>query len=292
MENSRRALLQGFTGAALLAPYFALGKAMAAEAAGAAPPANPSAAEQKAMADQHQGAMERVLGPGLWGQEQIAMLLYPKFTALDLVGPHYFFACLFGAKVHLVTTGKDLSPVASDLGLAIQPTMTMADAPKDLDVLFVPGGTEGTMNVMRDPLAIAWLTDRAARAKHVTSVCTGSMILAKAGLLKGKRATSHWVSRPVLADFGAIPVDERVVTDGKVTTGAGVSAGLDFAIAVTAALRGKAYAQALMLQAEYHPQPPFSGGTLATTEPPVADMMRTMFAPLADQFRALAPAKA
>jgi cyclohexyl-isocyanide hydratase len=288
MTTDRRALLQGFTGAALLAPYLALGKAMAAEAAKA--PANPSVAEQHDMASPHMQAMNRVLGAGLWGQEEIAMLLYPKFTALDLVGPHYFFACLFGAKVHLVTTEKDLSPVISDLGLAISPTTTMASAPKNLDVLFIPGGTEGTMNVMRRADTMSWVKDRASRAKHITSVCTGSMVLAKAGLLKGKRATSHWVARTALADFGATPVDERVVRDGNVLTGAGVSSGLDFAIALTEMLRGKAYAQALMLQAEYAPQPPFPGGTLASTPPDVGKMMDDMFAPLATQFKALAKA--
>ena len=290
MTANRRTILQGITGAAILAPYLALEQAMAAQAAAAttAAPANPSPAEQKAMADQHMEAMNRVLGPGLWGQEQIAMLVYPKFTALDLVGPHYFFACLFGAKVHLVTTEKDLSPVASDLGLAITPTVTMADAPKDLDVLFMPGGTEGTLGVMKRADTMAWIRDRASRAKHVTSVCTGSMILAKAGLLKGKRATSHWAVRDTLAAFGAIPVDQRVVQDGNVLTGAGVTAGMDFAIALVEQLRGRAYAEALVLQGEYAPDPSIKGGTLATTSQPVGEMMNSMFAPLAGQFGALA----
>ena len=287
METNRRALLQGITGAALLAPYLAIEKAMAAQAAGgtahAVPPANAAAHH-----DQHMEAMSRVLGPGLWGQEQIAMLLYPKFTALDLVGPHYFFACMFGAKVHLVTTEKDLSPVMSDLGLAITPTVTMADAPKDLDVLFMPGGTEGTLSVMGRTDTMAWVKDRASRAKHITSVCTGSMILAKAGLLKGKKATSHWAVREALAEFGATPVEQRVVRDGNVLTGAGVSAGLDFAIALVEQLRGRAYAEALVLQGEYAPDPPIKGGTLATTSEPVGKMMNDMFAPLAGQFGALA----
>lgn len=213
---------------------------------------------------------------------------YPKFTALDLVGPHYFFACLFGAKVHLVTTEKDLSPVKSDLGLAVVPTVTMADAPKDLDVLFMPGGTEGTLAVMSRPDTIAWVQDRASRAKHVTSVCTGSMILAKAGLLKGKRATSHWAVRDVLAEYGAIPVDSRVVQDGNVLTGAGVTSGMDFAIALTEILRGRAYAEGLVLQGEYAPDPAIKGGTLATTSQPVGDMMSQMFAPLKTMFGALA----
>jgi cyclohexyl-isocyanide hydratase len=283
MHTNRRALLQGITGAALLAPYLALEKAMAAEAAKAPPAA--STDHMAGMAE-----MEKILGPGLYGQEQIGMLIYPKFTALDLVGPHYFFACMFGAKVHLITTEKDLSPVASDLGLAIAPTITMAEAPKNLDVLFIPGGTEGTLSVMSRTDTMDWVKDRAARAKHVTSVCTGSMVLAKAGLLKGKRATSHWVTREALADFGATPVDKRVVKDGNVLTGAGVSSGLDFAIALVEMLRGKPYAEGLMLQAEYHPEPPFPGGTLATTTPAVAKMMDDMFAPVAAQFKALAAA--
>ena len=292
MTTSRRSLLHGMTGAAFLAPYLAIEQAMAAQAAGGATAtsANRSAGEQHAMHDKHTDAMNRVLGPGLWGQEQIAMLLYPKFTALDLVGPHYFFACLFGAKVHLVTTEKDLSPVMSDLGLAITPTVTMADAPKDLDVLFVPGGTEGTLSVMGRTDTMAWIRDRASRAKHITSVCTGSMVLAKAGLLKGRKATSHWVAREVLGDFGAIPVNERVVRDGNILTGAGVSAGLDFAIALVEQLRGRAYAEALVLQGEYAPDPSIKGGTLATTSAPVGKMMSDMFAPVASMFRAMAKA--
>ena len=287
MDTNRRALLQGFTGAALLAPYLALEKAMAAEAA-KAPPANPSAAEQKAMADRHMETMQRVLGPGLWGQEKVGMLLYPKFTALDLVGPHYFFACMFGAKVQLVTTEKDLSPVMSDLGLAISPTVTMADAPKDLDVLFIPGGTDGTLSVMSRTDTMDWVKDRASRAKHITSVCTGSMVLAKAGLLKGKKATSHWATHAALADFGAIPTDQRVVKDGNILTGAGVTAGMDFAIALVEQLRGRAYAEALVLQGEYAPEPPIKGGTLSTTTADVGQMMDEMFQPVAAQFRALA----
>lgn len=216
------------------------------------------------------------------------MLLYPKFTALDLVGPHFFFASMYGAKVHLVTTEKYLSPVMSDLGLAIQPTVTMADAPRDLDVLFMGGGREGTLSVMARTDTMAWIKDRASRAKQITSVCTGSMILAKAGLLKGKRATSHWLARDVLADFGAIPVDERVVRDGNVLTGAGVSAGLDFAIALVEMLRGRAYAEALVLQAEYAPDPPIKGGALPTTSAPVEQMMNEMGLPVAAQFRAMA----
>jgi cyclohexyl-isocyanide hydratase len=267
MTIDRRTLVQGMTGAALLAPYLTI---------------------EKAMAEDHMATMTRLLGRGATGNEQVAMLLYPGFTALDLVGPHFFFSCMMGATVHLVTTEGNLNPVASDLGLAIAPTITMAKSPKNLDVLFVGGGTKGTTGIMKRPDVMTYLADRGSRAKHITSVCTGSMALAKAGLLKGKRATSHWGTRPLLSDFGAIPVEARVVTDGNVTTGAGVSAGLDFALTLVAMLRGKAYAEALMLQAEYHPEPPFAGGTMATTQPDIGAMMKDRFAPVAESFRALA----
>ena len=278
--SNRRSVVRGLGTAAMLAPLLA--------GARGASPATESQATPAKMSDEHTQAMRDVLGPNWVGREQVAMLLYPGFTALDLVGPQYFFACMYGATVHLVTTEPTLAPVKSDLGLAIVPTVTMADAPRDLDILFVGGGTQGTLDVMQRADVIAFLADRGTRAKHVCSVCTGSMVLGQAGLLKGKRATSHWVARSVLPEFGATPVDARVVTDGNVTTAAGVSAGLDFGIAVVESLRGKPYAAALMLQAEYHPQPPFPGGTLATTDAAVGGMMDTMMAPLAEQFRVAA----
>jgi len=287
MTLDRRALLGGMTGAALLAPFLAVERAMAQHANHTPAAGSPSLEEQQAMAA-HQQSMQDLFGENLFRNEQIAMLLYPGFTALDLVGPHYFFACLFGAKVHLVTTASDLAPVASDLGLAISPTVTLENTPADLDVLFFPGGTTGTIEVMKSERSMAWVKDRASRAKHITSVCTGSMILGKAGLLKGKRATSHWATFPVLEDFGAIPVNERVVKDGNILTGAGVSAGLDFAIALTEQLRGRDYAEALVLQAEYAPEPPITAGSVAAASAPVGNMMSQMFAPVAEQFRALA----
>jgi cyclohexyl-isocyanide hydratase len=195
---------------------------------------------------------------------------------------------MFGAKVHLVTTEADLAPVASDLGLAIQPTIRMADVPVKLDVLFVPGGTQGTLGIMRRADTMAWVKDRASHARFVTSVCTGSMVLAKAGLLRGKRATSHWATHSVLADFGAKPVDARVVVDGNVITGAGVSAGLDYAIMLVEKLRGHAYAETLVLQAEYAPEPPIKAGHPTQASPAVTEMMQTMFKPLQAEFRALA----
>jgi putative intracellular protease/amidase len=284
MTIERRTLIQGMTGAALLAPFLAIERAMA-QHAGHAPSGDPS---QEEMMARHQRQMKSLFGDNLYKEEHVAMLLYPGFTALDLVGPHYFFACMFGAKVHLVTTENDLNPVASDLGLAIQPTIKMADVPAKIDVLFVPGGTNGTLGIMGRKDVMGWVENRASRARFITSVCTGSMVLAKAGLLAGKRATSHWATLPVLKEFGATPVGERVVKDGNIVTGAGVSAGLDYAIALVEMLRGRAYAEALVLQAEYDPHPPIKAGRLEEASAPVREMLETMFSPLQGQFAALA----
>jgi len=286
-DIDRRTALRSLGAAGALAPFLAVEQTMAQQAAssGHAASGDPTQEEMMAM---HHAKMKALFGDNLFKEEQVAMLLYPGFTALDLVGPHYFFACMFGAKVHLVTTEKDLAPVASDLGLAIAPTIGMADVPANLDVLFLPGGTHGTLAIMERLEVMSFLADRAARARYVTSVCTGSMVLAKAGLLKGKQATSHWATRPVLKEFGAIPVEDRVVIDGNIVTAAGVSAGLDYAIALVEMMRGRNYAEALVLQAEYDPAPPIKAGRLDDASPPVRDLMETMFTPLQAKFAALA----
>lgn len=225
--------------------------------------------------------------PPHWhGSEKIAFLLYPKFTALDLIGPHYMLASLMGAKVWLVA--KTLEPVESDLKLAIVPTATLADCPADLDILCVPGGADGTLAAMRDAETIAFLKDRGARAKYVTSVCTGSLLLAAAGLLEGYKATSHWATREVLRDFGAEPVDERVVVDRNRITGAGVTAGIDFGMTILAKLRDETYAKGVQLLAEYAPEPPFAAGTPRGAGPELTAMMTGMFTGLVEQFRDVA----
>lgn len=279
MTSTRRTLLAGLSAAAALAPMMALQRAMAAES------------HDRIGSPEAHDALDQAPDLQMYGSEVVAMLLYPGFTALDLVGPQYFFASLMGASVHLVTNQADLSPVKSDLGLAISPTMTMADCPKDLTILFTGGGLQGTLDAMTDTATIDFIADRASRAKYVTSVCTGSLILGQAGLLKGKRATSHWAAIETLPAFDAIPVKERVVTDGNVTTGAGVSAGLDFALALTAELRGKGYAQAMRLQAEYAPEPPVPGGSLETTDPEIAKLMTSMLAPFPNMVRKVAASK-
>ncbi|QTD56091.1 DJ-1/PfpI family protein [Parasphingorhabdus cellanae] len=285
MTINRRSLLLGAGSALFAAPFLAIEQAAAQIAAGDISPA--LAAAQKESEAAHMDLMN-IDGIKMHGNEKVAMLLYPGFTALDLVGPHFFFACMMGAKVDLVTTQDNLDPVASDLQLAIAPTAKLEDIGGPLDIMFVPGGTMGTAAVMADQRSIDWIAKQAETARYVTSVCTGSMILGKAGLLKGRRATSHWGAHAILPDFGAIAVDKRVVVDGNIITGAGVSAGLDFGLSIVAALRGKKYAEALRLQAEYAPEPPVAGGTLATTDPAVANAMNGMFAATREQFRGLA----
>lgn len=213
------------------------------------------------------------------GLDHIGMLVYPGFTALDFVGPHHFLGNFPGAQVHVVTTQPDLSPVASDLGLMVQPTTTMGDCPADLTVLFVPGGTAGTIATARDEQVVEFIADRASRARYITSVCTGSLLLGAAGVLEGKRATSHWATMQTLERFGAIPVRERVVRDGNVITGAGVSAGIDFGITLAEELRGRLFAEASVLISEYAPEPPIVGGTLETARPEVVALLERNLAP-------------
>ena len=248
MTIDRRELLAALASAAALMP-------VAAHAAGQAP--------------MTQEQLLQLFGAKLMGNERIAMLLYPGFTALDFVGPHHFLAAMPGAKVHLVTNQPDLRPVSSDLGLPVQPTVTMADCPRDVTILFAPGGTSGTLAAARDKATIEFIRDRGSRAQLVTSVCTGSLILGAAGLLRGKRATSHWCVVPMLGQLGAIPATERIVRDGNVITAAGVSAGLDFGSALVAELRGKPLAEAATLIAEYAPEPPFPG-SIETARPEIA----------------------
>lgn len=229
--------------------------------------------------------------PASWtGKEQIGMLLYPGLTALDFVGPQYMFAGLMGATVHHVA--KTMAPVVSDTRLALSPTATLAQCPRDLDILFVPGGGAGTIAAMQDADILAFVADRGRRAKLVTSVCTGSLVLGAAGLLHGYKATSHWATHALLTEAGATPVEARVVHDRNRITGAGVSAGLDLGLAIVALLRDKVYAQSMQLLAEYAPEPPFNAGTPRTAPPEVTAMLTDMFKDFDPQARAaLAEAK-
>jgi cyclohexyl-isocyanide hydratase len=196
---------------------------------------------------------------------RIGLLLFPRLTQLDLTGPFEVFARVPGARVHLLWKTHDA--VRSDNGLALLPDTTLAECPP-LDVLCVPGGP-GVAALMEDAEVLAFLRAQAARARFVTSVCTGALVLGAAGLLRGKRATTHWASHDFLAALGATPVHARVVRDGGLVTGGGVTAGIDFALALVAELVSEETAQAIQLQIEYAPAPPFAAGTLEGAPPAV-----------------------
>lgn len=201
---------------------------------------------------------------------QIGFLLFPQVQQLDLTGPYDVLAALPDTQVHLVW--KDLIPVTSSTGLVLKPTATFDDCPP-LDVICVPGGS-GVGPLMEDPQTLAFLKTQAATARYVTSVCTGALVLGAAGLLQGKRATTHWAYHELLAPLGAIPVHERVVRDGNLLTGGGITAGIDFALVLAAELYGDDVAQWVQLQLEYAPAPPFNAGDPRTAPPAVLEHVR------------------
>ncbi|MGR9116604.1 MAG: DJ-1/PfpI family protein [Gammaproteobacteria bacterium] len=215
----------------------------------------------------------------MMGNEKIAMLLYPGFYAPDLINPLFVFNALMGSEIYLVSPNDALSPVEAS-GVSIMPTHKQCECPDDLDILFVPGGATGTLKAMKNKPFIDFIRTKAATSKYITSVCTGSLLLGKAGLLKGKKATSHWSTLHLLQKFDATPISERVVWDGNLVTGGGVTAGIDFGLEMAAALRGKEYGEAIQLQAEYDPMPPFESGSPATAPVFVRDNVKAMFAPL------------
>jgi cyclohexyl-isocyanide hydratase len=203
---------------------------------------------------------------------QVGMVLYPGLTLLDLIGPQTVWS--WHAKIHLVWKTRDL--IVSDSGIGIQPTTTFAECPHDLDILFVPGGF-GTAAAMKDREVLGFLADRAAHAKYVTSVCSGSLILGAAGLLHGYKATSHWASRDILPLFGAEPVEARVVVDRNRITGGGVTAGIDFGLVLLAKVRGDDVAKVIQLAMEYDPEPPFQAGSPRTAGPALTQqVMRSL----------------
>jgi len=191
---------------------------------------------------------------------QIGFLLFPKVQQLDLTGPYDVLASLPDVQVHLIW--KDLEPITASTGLILQPTTSFADCPP-LDVICIPGGT-GVGPLMEDQDSLAFVRRQAAGARYVTSVCTGALVLGAAGLLKGKRATTHWAYHGLLEPLGAIAVQGRVVRDGNLLTGGGITAGIDFALTLASELVGEEAAQLLQLQLEYAPAPPFNAGSPQT----------------------------
>jgi cyclohexyl-isocyanide hydratase len=186
---------------------------------------------------------------------QIGFLAFPHLTQLDLTGPYEVLARVPGARVHVLA--REPGPIVAEGGLTLLPTGTLADAPP-LDVLCVPGGA-GVNAVLEDDATLDWLAAQGARARWVTSVCTGALALGAAGLLRGHLATTHWLSLDLLPLFGATPLDERVVVDRNRITGGGVTAGIDFGLTLAARLAGEEAARRIALGLEYAPAPPFPG---------------------------------
>ena len=200
---------------------------------------------------------------------QIGFLVFPRITQLDMTGPVQVFCSLPDADVHLVW--KRIEPVASDCVISIMPTITFVECPQ-LDVICVPGG-HGTDDLVNDEEVLAFLRAQSAGARYVTSVCTGSLVLGAAGLLRGYRATSHWSAVDLLSLLGAEPSSERVCIDRNRITGGGVTAGIDFALTLVSILVDVPAAEAIQLRLEYNPAPPFNSGRPDTAP---ADVLASM----------------
>ena len=204
---------------------------------------------------------------------EIAVLVFDRITALDAIGPYEVLSRLPGARVHWV--GLQPGPVRTDSGLAtfvVEPTLAELDR---ADVLVVPGGF-GTRALIEDPAVLDWVRAVHETTTWTTSVCTGSLVLAAAGLLAGVDATTHWAARELLANLGANPVAERVVERGKIMTAAGVSSGIDMALTLAARIAGDEVAQAIQLGIEYDPQPPFDTGSPEKAPPEIVELVRSL----------------
>lgn len=205
---------------------------------------------------------------------EIGFLVFPRVQQLDLTGPYEVLAMVPGARVHLVA--KTPEPVATATGLVLTPTVHFAECPA-LDVVCVPGGS-GVNPLMEDAETLGFLRRQAEGARYLTSVCTGALVLGAAGLLRGKRATTHWGAHDLLAALGAIPTQGRVVRDGNLITGGGVTAGIDFGLALAAELADEATAKAIQLHLEYAPAPPFDAGRPETAAPDILAATRERLA--------------
>jgi putative intracellular protease/amidase len=208
----------------------------------------------------------------------IAIPIFDQLTALDAVGPYEVLSRLPGATVTFL--GATTGPKRTETGmLALSADRTLEALPHP-EVIVVPGGF-GTRALMTDEPMLAWLREAHAHSQWTTSVCTGSLLLAAAGILDGLQATTHWLALDELARFGATPVSRRVVRAGKVITAAGVSAGIDMALTLAAEIAGPELAQAIQLGIEYDPEPPFVGGSIASAPEAIVELVRSHAASLA-----------
>ncbi|MEJ1156702.1 DJ-1/PfpI family protein [Prosthecomicrobium sp. N25] len=200
----------------------------------------------------------------------VGFVIFPDLTQLDFTGPQQVLARLPNSAMHIVA--KSASPVPSDSGLGLVPTHTFQTCPQ-LDLLCVPGGGSGVVQALNDADLVAFVRGQAAGARYVTSVCTGAFILGVAGLLEGRRATTHWAFTDLLPLVGATHEKARVVKDGNVTTAGGVTSGIDFGLHMVSEIAGAAVAQAIQLGLEYDPSPPFDTGHPDRAPPAVATLV-------------------
>jgi transcriptional regulator GlxA family with amidase domain len=229
-------------------------------------------------------------GRGDMGKKVLAFVVYPEMTPLDLVGPLQVIKPLenFGP-FEVVTVGESREAMSTDLGLRIQPERTFAEVPRPFG-LIVPGGVLGPIHAMANDALMAYVRSAGASAEVLGSVCTGSLILAAAGLLEGRRATTHWTFLEALGRLGAVPVRERWVEDGHVMTGAGVSAGIDMGLALAAKLAGETVARSIQAIVEYEPRPPLGEIDWAWVEQAqIASSLLTPYVPAIQQILAGKP---
>jgi cyclohexyl-isocyanide hydratase len=206
---------------------------------------------------------------------QIGLVIFPNLTQLDLTGPLQVFSSMPGAKVHLIW--KRIEPVPTNSVMVLTPTVTFAECPP-LDVICVPGGA-GADDMVNDQEMLDFLRGQAANAKYITSVCTGSLVLGAAGLLRGYQATTHWSALEHLAPFGATPANTRVCVDRNRVTGGGVTAGIDFALTLVSIMVDRQTAEMIQLGMEYNPAPPFNAGSPDTAPPEIVALVKERIAP-------------
>jgi putative intracellular protease/amidase len=213
---------------------------------------------------------------------RIVFILYPKLTQLDFTGPYEVLARMPGAEA--IIASKDGGALESELGLTFTNLRALADIDR-ADMIVVPGGP-GQTEAMLDPDFMAEVRRLGEGAEYIASVCTGSLILGAAGLLAGKRAGCHWAYRELLPAFGAVADPARVVRDGNTFSGGGVTAGIDIALSIVAAIKGDDVAKTIQLAIEYAPDPPFASGRPEIAEPHIVEAVKTLFAAFAETRRA------
>jgi cyclohexyl-isocyanide hydratase len=274
-QNERRQFLQSVTAAGLAA-----GTLIGSSTTAAQSPPSPGAASAPL------AIPPGTLGPASAGpgRPKIALLVHPRMVLQDFIGPLTVFNIL-GAEIHLVW--KKREAVMTEVGLPVMPTTLFPECPDNLDVLFSPGGLEGTIACIEDPEVLAFMASRGKTARYVTSDCTGSLLLGAAGLLRGYKAASHWSVIDQLSLYGAIPTHQRVVHDRNRLTGGGVTAGIDFGLTLAALLRDQARAEAIQLIIEYAPAPPFNAGLPETAPKDIHDAQVKARAPVVERARQL-----